>query len=438
MLGIGEQEPRRRRIVSGLRVVEICAGAGGQSLGLHRAGFDHALSLELDQSAAATLRHNLSRLQDREPDVRVGDVADPDLWTPEEFEGVDLLAGGVPCPPFSVAGKQMGSQDERDLFAWAVELTGRMRPKALLLENVRGLSSPRFAGYRQAIADRLTELGYASEWRMLHASEFGVPQLRPRFVLVALRPELGTAFSWPTPLSSCPTVGEILRDDMKERGWRYADKWADHAAAIAPTIVGGSKKHGGADLGPTRSKKAWAQLGVDGHGVADAAPSKVDPSHLRKMPRLTNPMVTKLQGWNGPGYEWEFVGRKTSVYRQIGNAFPPPVAEAIGRSISDALGGTNGGAAGLGERIHDDVYRALRQASEPLTVDAIVSLLGESTDANRVASRLRVLSEDFVLHELETDGGLAYGLGQFKAFRGQDEHVRHAHFHDRRKRARVS
>ena len=421
-----------------LRVVEICAGAGGQSLGLHRAGFDHLLSLELDQSAATTLRHNLQRLQGRQPDVRIGDAADSYLWTPEEYEGVDLLAGGVPCPPFSIAGKQLGSQDERDLFAWAVELAGRMGPNALLLENVRGLSAPRFAGYRQAIADRLSEFGYVSEWRMLHASEFGVPQLRPRFVLVALRPEMASGFSWPVPLEACPSVGELLRDDMKKNGWRYADKWADQAAGIGPTIVGGSKKHGGADLGPTRSKKAWAQLRVDGHGVADAAPSKADPSHLRKMPRLTNAMVAKLQGWNGPEYEWEFIGRKTSVYRQIGNAFPPPVAEAIGRSIADALRGNHRGIGGLGERIHDDVYRVLRQATEPLTVDAIVSLIGNAADPKQVSSRLQVLSEDFVLHELETDGGLAYGLGNFKAFLGQDEHVRHAYFQDPLKRASVS
>lgn len=424
--------------MSKLQVVEICAGAGGQTLGLHRAGFHHVLSVELDVAAAATLRHNLERLQDGEPDVRTGDVADPTLWVPEEYQGVDLLAGGVPCPPFSIAGKQLGSEDERDLFAWAIELVGRMLPRAVLLENVRGLSAPRFAGYRQAVADRLAEFGYVSDWTLVHANEFGVPQLRPRFVLVALRAELADLFSWPEREAQCPTVGDVLREHMKENNWRYADSWADQAKTIAPTIVGGSKKHGGADLGPTRAKRAWAQLAVDGHGIADGPPLRRDRSWRTRPPRLTNDMVARLQGWGGPGYEWEFLGRKTSVYRQIGNAFPAPVAEALGTSIAGALRGTSAPGLGLGLRVHDDLYRVLREADEPLTIDAIVGLLGAPASPTLVTSRLELLSKDFVIHELDTDGGIAYGLGDFKAFRGQADHQRHAFFEDARKRARVS
>ena len=175
-----------------LRVVEICAGAGGQALGLELAGFEHALAVELDPMAAETLKLNRPKW-----DVRVGDVADPEVWDPEQFRDVDLLAGGVPCPPFSIAGKQLGANDERDLFAWAVELCGVMRPRALMLENVRGLSAPRFSAYRQHVLDRLNELGYVADWRLLQASDFGVAQLRPRFVLVALREEDAPYFTWP-------------------------------------------------------------------------------------------------------------------------------------------------------------------------------------------------------------------------------------------------
>src|SRR5699024_5269942 len=82
-------------------VVEICAGAGGQSLGLMRAGFEHTLAVELDESAAATLEHNLRSRGEHGARVIVGDVADSGLWTPEECDGVDLLAGGAPCPPLS-------------------------------------------------------------------------------------------------------------------------------------------------------------------------------------------------------------------------------------------------------------------------------------------------------------------------------------------------
>src|SRR4051794_8120836 len=114
----------RSGCMADLSVIEICAGAGGQSLGLHLAGFEHVLAVELDVKAADTLRTNLTRLANRRgrpaPRIAVGDVADDSVWRPEDYRGVDLLAGGVPCPPYSRAGERKGSKDERDLFAWAV------------------------------------------------------------------------------------------------------------------------------------------------------------------------------------------------------------------------------------------------------------------------------------------------------------------------------
>lgn len=410
-----------------LKVVEICAGAGGQSLGLHRAGFEHALAVELDETAAATLRGNLERLQDT-ADVRVGDVADPSLWTPEDFGGVDLLAGGVPCPPFSIAGKQLGSQDERDLFAWAVELTGRIKPRALLLENVRGLSMPRFAGYRQAVADRLEELGYWSEWRLLQASDFGVPQLRPRFILVAMSHEDARYFSWPEPEPNQLTVGDALRDLMGARGWPHLDEWVAAAQGIGPTIVGGSKKHGGADLGPTRAKVGWARLGVDGRGVANEPPAADAPHHCQAMPRLTNPMVAAIQGW-GPEYKWDFVGRKTSVYRQIGNAFPPPVAFSLGRSLRAAL--MHESETGRVSRaVHDDLYLALRRANGSLSEQDLLRLVPSLRDPLTLHARIRTLGRDFDVSVEDQQGATYYSLGEFRAFRGQDDHLRNDAFRE--------
>ena len=104
---------------------------------------------------------------------------------------------------------------------------------------------PRFAAYRQHVLDRLAELGYVADWRLLHASDYGVPQLRPRFVLVAMRPEDFAYFAWPKPQGEPATVGETLLDLMAANGWRGAAAWAKKASDIAPTIVGGSKKHGG-------------------------------------------------------------------------------------------------------------------------------------------------------------------------------------------------
>jgi len=299
--------------------VEICAGAGGQSLGLERAGFEHQALVEIDDACCATLRINRPQWN-----VLHGDVTS---FSGRDLKGVDLLAGGVPCPPFSVAGKQLGAKDERDLFPVALRLTDEVRPRAVMLENVRGFLDPSFEGYRKRLFAQFRKLGYQADIKLLHASDFGVPQLRPRVVIVAVRTEDAGFFSWPDKFATAaPTVGNTLVDLMAANGWRKAKQWAKGAQAIAPTVVGGSKKHGGPDLGPTRARKAWAQLGVEGGTIAEFAPEQDFVGN----PRLTVRMVARIQGFPD---DWHFTGRKTAAYRQVGNAFPPPVAEAVGRSI---------------------------------------------------------------------------------------------------------
>ena len=257
-------------------MVEICAGAGGQALGLERAGFEHALAVELDAAACGTLRANRPGWK-----VAEGDVADLALWRPRDYRGVALLAGGVPCPPFTVAGRQLGATDERDLFAWAVELCGIIRPRALLLENVRGLSTSRFSAYRQHVLDRLRELGYVPGWRLLHASDFGVPQLRPRTVLVALRPQDAPWFRWPRAVAAPardrgPDLG---RPDGRARLARRGRVGRGGPTGSRPTIVGGSKKHGGADLGPTRAKRG---LGASSAWTGSASRTRPRPLPLTR------------------------------------------------------------------------------------------------------------------------------------------------------------
>jgi DNA (cytosine-5)-methyltransferase 1 len=404
-------------------VVEVCAGAGGQSLGLELAGFEHELAVELDSNACGTLRHNRPHWK-----IAEGDVANAAVWNPAGYEGIDLLAGGVPCPPFTIAGKQLGAIDERDLFAWAVELCGTMQPRALLLENVRGLSLPRFSAYRQHVLDRLAEFGYVADWRLLHASDYGVPQLRPRFVLVAMRPDDFAHFTWPEPQGAPATVGETLRDLMAANGWRGADAWAKRANDIAPTIVGGSKKHGGPDLGPTRAKRAWREMGVDALGIADTAPARTDPVSL--MPKLTCEMVARLQGWDGTEYQWTFTGRKTTSYRQIGNAFPPPVARAVGEQIKRAFN-HEGTARELVEQTsvtHDPVYTILRDDGGYLTMEQILRRLDQPMEIPAFERHLSHLKRDFHIEVDPRKTGDAYQLGRFKAFVGQDDHLRHEAF----------
>ncbi|MER6380704.1 DNA (cytosine-5-)-methyltransferase [Streptomyces sp. NPDC001127] len=374
--------------------IEICAGAGGQAVGLHQSGFGHLALVEIDKHAVETLELNINGHEvwawEREHcDILSADVKafDPrsDLTKGADLlrkRDLDLLAGGVPCPPFSHAGKQLGRDDERDLFPRMLELVEALKPRAVMIENVRGIMDPKFSDYRDWIKARLQGgaytgddgqptydegLGYTvSKWDILEASDFGVPQLRPRAILVAFRDDVikDLKYEWPTATHEDPiSVADSLESSMRERFAPYFegvhaekahecfDRWLGKArkrdaelkgkgGGIAPTLVGGSKKHGGADLGPSRAKAAWKQLGISGMGVAnDIETSAKKGTEERDLFGDDGPMLTVRQAAIIQGFppEWDFSGGKTAQYRQVGNAFPPPVAKAVGKSIIDVL-----------------------------------------------------------------------------------------------------
>ena len=319
-----------------LTSLELCAGAGGQALGVHLAGFKHVELVEIDAHACETLNLNSIKHSLNWPQTIPTDLTE---YRADHLLGkIDLVAGGVPCPPFSKAGKQLGKDDERDMFPHALRVINTVKPNAIMLENVAGLMEPKFAEYREHIQHELSKLGYQSEWKLLQASDYGVPQLRPRVVLVAMLPCYFHFFRWPEGNNAyTKTVGEALLDLMASNGWKGAEAWAQKANKIAPTLVGGSKKHGGPDLGPTRAKAAWRELGVNGHRLADTVPGPDfagEKEGYENMPLLTVRMAARIQGF--PDW-WEFFGKKTHSYRQVGNAFPPPVAQAVAQQIANAL-----------------------------------------------------------------------------------------------------
>lgn len=324
----------RKGLKSRLTSIEICAGAGGQAIGLESAGFEHVALVENDSHCCKTLTLNRPHWNVIEEDLN--------KFNGIPYAGIDLLAGGVPCPPFSKAGKQLGHEDERDLFPAALRLVKETNPKAVMIENVRGLFDPKFAFYRNRITTELRGMGYKVYWRLLQAANFGVPQLRPRTLLVALKEEFADYFAWPEhAINHHVTVGDALFEEMASNGWELAEQWKLKANKIAPTLVGGSKKHGGPDLGPTRAREAWAKLGIDGKGIADSAPGP----DFKGQPRITVKMSAIIQGFPK---DWVLHGGKTSSYKQIGNAFPPPVAASVGASI----------------------YRALTLATKPIAIPA--------------------------------------------------------------------
>lgn len=320
--------------MSALTSVELCAGAGGQAIGVEAAGFEHTAVVEIDSDACDTLCDN--RWLTMQGDIRSLPGSGQRWWGDRH---IDLVAAGVPCPPFSIAGQQLGADDERDLFPTLLQIVGEIQPSAVMVENVKGLLQARFADYRQQILQRLKELGYVPVmWSLLNACDFGVPQLRPRSVLVALRPEYADRWAPPQPRPGRISVGEALAESMRARGLDGADlkAWRERAFDVAPTLVGGSKKHGGPDLGPSRARKAWERMGVDAGSVANDDESATLDGPKGLGPRLTVEQCAIIQGFPP---EWRFHGGKTARYRQVGNAFPPPVAQAVAERIAAALRG---------------------------------------------------------------------------------------------------
>lgn len=303
--------------------LELCAGAGGAALGLEGAGFLPVALIDNDRHACATLRTNRPYWNVIQADIR--------QFPAGYWRGVDLLSAGLPCPPFSIAGKQLGPDDERNLFPAMLRIAEETNPRAVMVENVRGILSTRFKLFRSEVDRAFDALGFDTYWNAFDAVSFGVPQRRWRAFLVALRRGTTQQFTWPVPQAyPASTVADAIGDLMGQRGWRGLQPWISKAQFPAPTIVGGSHKHGGPDLGPTRARKEWATLGVDGLGLADEPPS---PDSVG-MPRLTLRMVARLQGFPD---DWVFAGPKTHAYRQVGNALPVPLALVVAREVRRCL-----------------------------------------------------------------------------------------------------
>ncbi|MFE1358395.1 DNA cytosine methyltransferase [Streptomyces harbinensis] len=319
-----------------LTSLEICAGAGGLAMGLEAAGFDPTALIERNQHACATLRANRFGWR-----VLEMDLLDFVAHEHADTHDVDLLSAGLPRLRYQASAEQKQRRYEQALLEATVWLAAEVLPRAILIENVPALvEAEEFAQIRAFVHTELEHLGYVLHWNVLNAKHFGLAQDRKMGALVAMRQGKTGDFRWPEPLRTpIPTVGAVLWKSMAARGWRGATSWAARADRPAPAIVGGSENRGGADLGPTGSKKAWARLGVNGASVGDRVPDADfvwDPNGKpQDLPKLTVEQVAILQGFPP---QWSLSGGKTARYRQLGHASPPPVARALGERIFDALG----------------------------------------------------------------------------------------------------
>ncbi|OXE36380.1 MAG: DNA (cytosine-5-)-methyltransferase [Phenylobacterium zucineum] len=233
-----------------MRSLELFSGAGGLAKGLELAGYDHAKFVEFDKNACNSLRKNFS------PDlVFEGDVRNFDFGS---IDGIDLIAGGPPCQPFSLGGKHRAHEDHRDMFPYAAKAVSHHRPKAFVFENVKGLLRSTFSSYFQYVLLRLTypEVTIASEeewqdhyerltkikwsdhggvkykvsYKLLNAADYGVPQVRERVFIVGIRSDINVEWTFPSTTHS----QSVLNEQQQITG----EYWERHGLAAPTAMVG--------------------------------------------------------------------------------------------------------------------------------------------------------------------------------------------------------
>ncbi|MFW8585922.1 DNA cytosine methyltransferase [Rhizobium beringeri] len=322
------------------RVLEVCAGAGGLSLGLERAGFEHVALIEFNSHAAATLRKNRPDWNVVEADIRNID------FTQYRDQRIDLLTGGLPCTPYTTVGKRKGKSDENDLMMEGVRAVREIAPKAFAFENVEGLLHSKHSDYVAALLRKFSKAGYVTDIHRINTRDYGVAQDRSRIMIVGFRKDLAGAFRMPPKFPGLVTnMGDVLRDLISANGWAGAEDWVRMmrerpefdrvgnpigVGALSDTIRGyqGSPKKGEA--------RRALENGVSYAPPAKAAPTNEEASREGFLPGLTNRMRARLQGFPD---DWEFVGGLGAVANQIGNAVAPVVGQAMGLALVSALKG---------------------------------------------------------------------------------------------------
>jgi len=322
-----------------LKFVDLFCGAGGLSLGLKRAGFAPVVALDFDPHATKTFKYNFPKIP-----VITSDIAKVD-WKPYR-QHIDLVAGGPPCQPFSVAGDQKAATDSRDMLPEFVRAVRELRPRAFLLENVAGLASKRHLPYFLSRLNELAESGYEVKFEILNAADFGVPQDRKRVIAIGFRKG---PFQFPVPShgpkrkvphrASQEVLLNAPHDEPNRAIVTYAKKPVLRPSPFAGMLVNG----GGRPIDLNRpSQTIPASAGGNRTHIIDRGQMLVEYHHyllnggepragvVNGVRRLTVRESARLQSFPD---EFEFAGERSAQYRQVGNAVPPLLSEAIGKAI---------------------------------------------------------------------------------------------------------
>jgi DNA (cytosine-5)-methyltransferase 1 len=307
-----------------LRALSLFSGAGGMDIGFEAAGFDHVASVEWHAECVRTLRANRPAWRVIEADVRSVSL---------ESHCADVVHGGPPCQPFSLAGRGVGGDDARNMWPAFHRAVAAVRPRAAVAENVRGLLRPRFASFvREEVEAPLAGLGYVLRWYSVDATDHDVPQTRRRVFLVALRDEAAHA----TFARALERQRTGLHGGARSR--LGLEPRAGTVDGPCPTIVStltSPRLTTSIDSGP-QSQRRWRELGIWPCGVQDdrvaAAAREVvaDPA----LHRMCVDDVKTLQAFP---VSWALTGCRSVRLGMLGNAVPPAAARAIACALHQCL-----------------------------------------------------------------------------------------------------
>jgi len=321
---------------TGLKVLELFAGAGGLALGMEMAGLHTEALIEIDKSASQTLKHNRPHWNVINDDVRNIDFSN---------FNVDIVTGGFPCQAFSYAGKKLGFEDTRGtLFFEFARAIKQIRPKLFIAENVRGIISHDNGRTLKTIIDILGELGYKVQYKLVNAVNYGIPQKRERVIICGTLEGTGLNFTFPKEEKGIVTLKEALKDVPKSEGMQYSANrkrildlvppggcWRDLPLEIQKEFMGKSFYSGGGRTGMAR-RLSWDEPSL----TLTTSPSQKQTERCH--PSETRPFTVReyarIQTFPD---SWEFVGSLSDKYKQIGNAVPVKLAHKIGQSIVEAF-----------------------------------------------------------------------------------------------------
>lgn len=293
-------------------VLDLFAGCGGLALGFEAQGFE-TLGFELDSDCCATYRHNL-----------YGDCIQTKLDNSSKFPKAQVVIGGPPCQPFSVGGNQKGIRDSRDGFPAFISAVEQAKPDIWMFENVRGLMY-RNRDYLHKIISAFEDLNYIVEFKLLRATDYGVPQNRERLIVVGHRGK----FEFPQPQTSIVTAGDAIGDICHQHDEKskfltasmdnYIAKYEKASKCITPRDLHLDR--------PSRTVTCRNLAGATGDMLRVALPDG-------RRRRLTVREGARLQSFP----DWfEFKGKESSCYNQVGNAVAPLMAYEMAKSIREYL-----------------------------------------------------------------------------------------------------